>query len=73
MLIPQNATEDKKVFHILGWSEAPLVRKGLNWIGYSGQTKAFLKMVMGMEVEEERCLPFRTLAGEINYRIKRVL
>lgn len=75
MLIPQNAAEAKKVFHIFGWCSdgKPLVRLGLNWVGYSGQTRAFLKTVQSMEVGEDRYLPFRTIAGEKSYQIKRVL
>jgi hypothetical protein len=75
LLIPQNAEEAKKVFHIFGWRTdgTPLIRFGLNWIGYSGQTRAFLKTVRCMEVNECRTLPFRTIGGEQNYQIKRVL
>lgn len=75
MLIPQDPKEAAKVFHIFGWHSdgKPLIRYGLNWIGYSGQTRAFLKTVQSMELSEERNLPFRTFAGERTYLIRRVL
>lgn len=74
MLIPQDKENAAKVFHIHGWCSdgSPLRRVGLNWIGFSGQGRTFLKVVLSMQVGETRKLAFRTIAGEIKYDVERV-
>ncbi len=70
----KDPVEGAKVFHIFGWKSdgSPLIRAGVNWLNFDRQTKALGEAIRALPLNEGKFLPFRTVAGEIAYFVKRV-
>jgi hypothetical protein len=69
--IPEHA---HKIFHIKGWCSdgKPLVRYGILWLKFDKQPMALVKAICALPINEDKFLPFKTLAGEIGYHVERV-
>ena len=72
--ITESKEDKQKLFGIYGWLSdgRPITRIGTKWIAISGQSRIFYEEVQKLEPTQEIIIPFKTTAGEVTYRIKRV-
>ena len=67
--------EDKaKLFSIYGWLSdgRPVTRTGTQWIAMSGQSRDFYNKAQALQPGEDAFLLFKTSAGYVGYRLKRI-
>ena len=69
-----NPVDAHKQFHILGWFSdgRPIIRFGILWLKFSKQSMRLVRAIQDLDVNEEKSLEFKTLAGGIPYTVRRV-